>query len=341
MIWPDDEKCPAESALGPIIHARFYSMTMVLAAVTPEIAVDASPLLPQEKVTLAATWSAGALAERWHRLHGMDVSRLLASAEASEIRLYRGEQTGLGFFSPTSVAGDGAFYADLERFDWYYIPHKWEHDVAVQDLSKCGRVLEVGCAEGSFVQRLLADKTAAGIELNATAVARAKAKGLPVESVDLYDVARERGGQFDAVCAFQVLEHVPNPTRFIAALLSLVKAGGRVIVSVPNDDSFQGKDDRNVLNMPPHHLTLWKKRTMRSLESLFPMRLVRMVEEPLAAYHADYYWRVKLRPLFRRKALRPIANFLRQRVLTPSLTRCGPVRKRIAGHTLYACFEKT
>jgi ubiquinone/menaquinone biosynthesis C-methylase UbiE len=64
--------------------------------------------------------------------------------------------------------GDSKFYEQLEKFDWYYMPWKWEHEITLSYLDPKKRVLEIGCGTGSFVQKA-ADISGAyikGLELN-------------------------------------------------------------------------------------------------------------------------------------------------------------------------------
>jgi len=48
------------------------------------------------------------------------------------------------------------------------------------------------------------------------------------------DLARERPGAFDLVTCMEMLEHVPDPAASLAALATLVKPGGDVVVSTLN-----------------------------------------------------------------------------------------------------------
>jgi 2-polyprenyl-6-hydroxyphenyl methylase / 3-demethylubiquinone-9 3-methyltransferase len=48
------------------------------------------------------------------------------------------------------------------------------------------------------------------------------------------DLAAQRPGAFDLVTCMEMLEHVPDPEASVAALASLVKPGGDVVVSTLN-----------------------------------------------------------------------------------------------------------
>lgn len=74
------------------------------------------------------------------------------------------------------------------------MPRKWEHDVAVQDLSGSQRVLEVGSGRRAFVERLYKEENinAVGIELNSKAVASAKTKGTTFDKLTYTNWQKKR-----------------------------------------------------------------------------------------------------------------------------------------------------
>jgi hypothetical protein len=77
-------------------------------------------------------------------------------------------------------------------------------------------------------------------------------------------------------------------------MLQLLKPGGRLIIGVP-DNSVRaargiivGYD--SVLNMPPHHQSLWDLPSLAFLAKLFPLRLDALLVEPAtASHHSNTY----------------------------------------------------
>jgi 2-polyprenyl-3-methyl-5-hydroxy-6-metoxy-1,4-benzoquinol methylase len=194
--------------------------------------------------------------------------------------------------------------------------------------------LEIGCGFGSFLNRLSAEGIVAhGLEINQKAVEKAKSKGLQVESTNLSEYSDSQQGKYDVVCMFQVLEHVSDLKPIITQSLNLLKPNGRLIISVPNNDSFIGFDNRNCLNMPPHHTGLWNQAAFEKLDRFFKMSLLKIILEPLADYHLDWYLGVKSK---NSKYL----GLLIQKFPKLSKFLTNIFRKHIKGHSIIAIYTK-
>lgn len=96
-------------------------------------------------------------------------------------------------------------------------------------------VLEIGCGQGSFGARLAGRLDYLGVEPDpasyAVAAQRIASNGGSVLNGSYEAVAA--GLSFDAVCAFEVLEHIDDDRAALAAWVPLVRPGGHLILSVP------------------------------------------------------------------------------------------------------------
>jgi len=279
------------------------------------------------------------LIARWKATFGIDISEEVAGLR--EIALHRCEASHLDFFVPASPEGSARLYDQLGQFDWFYMPEKWEFDQGIMDLRGCDSILEVGCGPGFFLQKATEQLKASiirGTETNPTLVERAVARDLKVEQVCLEALAA-RGEVFDAVCSFQVLEHVSQPRHLLESMISLLRSGGKLVICVPNKRSFL-KYQCNLLDMPPHHMTRWSSFTLRYLEKLLPLRLVRIHFEPLAPYHTHGY--VTAYADYLRAKVPVLGGFLSEpRIYTfARMLENSRLRRRLRGQSLYAVFER-
>jgi SAM-dependent methyltransferase len=310
-----------------------------IAAMEIEMLKPTSPLTGSGDVELVRTVSTEHLSERWRSDFGIDIASEFKGHP--EVSLYECRQTKLRFFVPSDIAASGRVYGEMEKFDWYYKPHKWEHDVALTDLKGCNRILEVGCGTGAFLERIERELKVRpeGVELSSSAANAAIAKGLCVSQKDLEELLITSRGSYDAVCAFQVLEHVSDPLGFLQSTIKLLKPGGKLIIAVPNMDSFLRYATEDLPNQPPHHITHWGEAAAKSLPTLLPVRLHSVKLEPLDHDHVDWFISSHITRLPHRMRLRGISRHLMAWTLRPLLRSSSACRSKIKGHTLYFCLE--
>lgn len=259
-----------------------------------------------------------------------DVRRFFSNQETAN--LYTCNDTGLQFFSPASMAGDGPFYEDLSKEPLYYVPWKDEHVTADQYIASGDTVLEQGCATGAFLMQEIATKqiSAYGTELNAEAKATAAARGIKFSPL-------QNGA--DVTCSFQVLEHIAEPRAFIEEAIQATKPGGYVIFSAPNNDGFLKDDPFCYLNMPPHHMGLWTESVFRKLPSFFPLDFVAAHTEHLQPNHYRAHYQIYFGKYL--EPLRVIGKII-NKVLYTLIGQRLIARRAAAlpGHTIVAVFKK-
>ncbi len=100
------------------------------------------------------------------------------------------------------------------------------------------RILDFGCGWGHFL-RMAKDRgwEGYGVELDANRSGKARKKGLDVFNGPLKE-ARFSDNFFDVITAFEVLEHLTDPSETLSILWSKVKDNGIIVVSVPNYGSL-------------------------------------------------------------------------------------------------------
>jgi SAM-dependent methyltransferase len=129
-----------------------------------------------------------------------------------------------------------------------------------------GRLLDVGCGDGTIMARLRRlGWSAEGTEVDAEAAAHARTEhGLtvhlgPLETLGFPD------GAFDAVVMNHVIEHVHDPVSLLKECRRILRPGGRLIVVTPNAMSLGHrmlKADWYALEHP-RHLCLFSRITLR------------------------------------------------------------------------------
>lgn len=304
-----------------------------------------SPLTGLESCSLLKTVNVNLIIKRWQDELGVHWD---PNTQADIIEYWLDESTGLYFYIPASMAGEASLYTQLQCFPWYYMENKWEFENALKFLKALpigSRVLEIGVGHGAFLSKACREGLhISGMELNPAGAKAAREKGYTIIEKDMATLYAEDQSPWDAICSFQVLEHLPNPRLFLNQAISLLKPGGLLILSVPNAEVARKLDpERNdLLDQPPHHMTHWDEGVFRSLETFLPLKLRNVAFEPLAPYHISWFvgsWSHRLH----RQAGQLIGKAILNRLSIPvveSALNMG-LRAFVRGHTLLVCLEKT
>lgn len=251
--------------------------------------------------------------------------------------------TGYRFFYPLSLAGDGGYYSAISRGskdERYYPSWKWENRMAIREIKSGDKILEIGCGKGSFLDKCKEiGAKCFGIELNKEAVKICTNKDLNVKNINIEDYDQDENNTFDCLCAFQVLEHLPDVKSFIINAERLLKTGGKLIIGVPNNDSFIKKDPFNRENTPPHHMGLWTLKSLIKITDYFDFSLKKINFEPLQSYHYQYFYNLKIGNWLRKFGIigKILSKIFYIFIFYPFLFI---FRNFIRGHTVVAIYQK-
>jgi SAM-dependent methyltransferase len=107
---------------------------------------------------------------------------------------------------------------------------------------KGGRILDVGCATGTFLlgMKELPGWEVAGVEISPHAANIARKHQLEVFTGTLEE-AHLPSSSFDAVTLWDVLEHLHDPMEGLREIHRILKPGGILVLRVPNGSSWDAK----------------------------------------------------------------------------------------------------
>ncbi|HXF90561.1 MAG TPA: class I SAM-dependent methyltransferase [Candidatus Nitrosotenuis sp.] len=297
-----------------------------------------SPLTNSSNVALEREIDCETIIKIYKGVYKIDVARFFKGL--TKVQLFRCLDTGYRFYYPFSVGGDSEFYEALQQLSWYYMDWKWEHEIARNLIKEGDKILEIGCGHGAFLKRISNEYKikCVGLELNHSAILSGKQKGLMILNERIENHALQNPQTYDIVCVFQVVEHIADIKGFLEAAINALKSGGKLIISVPNNDSFIRYARASVLNMPPHHMGLWNRDSLAKLQDFFPLQLLEVHFEPLQPQHYSFYISVQLSRIFSRFI---IVNKIIDRLLNPFASiLLRSFSKKIIGHTVLVVYKK-
>jgi len=147
-----------------------------------------------------------------------------------------------------------------------------------------GRMLEIGAGYGLFLDAARSRGwTTSGVELSRTAAGHATgALGLDVFCGQLADAPLQHG--FDVVCAWDTVEHVPDPLAFWRSVRSLVADDGVVLFSTPYVSSVPARllGTRWWTLKPAEHIWHFTPRTHALVAARAGLALTEVVRNPLS-----------------------------------------------------------
>jgi ubiquinone/menaquinone biosynthesis C-methylase UbiE len=108
-----------------------------------------------------------------------------------------------------------------------------------------GICLEVGCGDGFWTNRLRnSSKKLYSIDLSKSRIINAKKRTKNKVNILIADARRIpfKDNFFDTVCAFEIIEHLPNYSdhyTFLKEVKRILKPGGKLLITTPNKIIFK------------------------------------------------------------------------------------------------------
>jgi SAM-dependent methyltransferase len=185
---------------------------------------------------------------------------------------------------------------DWGRLTWFYNLVMDRHDIDKDrivrryiHLGPQSEVLDVGCAVGTFLQKLrkLYGVRASGVDFKDLS-AHPGLEGVEFHCGLFYEQALARN-RFDLVTMWHFLEHDYDPVRTLLTAKEVLKPGGRIVIEVPRLDSltFRLYRERWPGLQAPQHTVLFEKRTLLKLIEKSGMELVEYL--PYGAFPPYFY----------------------------------------------------
>jgi len=148
-------------------------------------------------------------------------------------------------------------------------------------------LLDFGCGVGDFLhfaQQKGYETTGADVSSDARQFASQKL-GQKILSPD--EAFALSDGSFDIITMWHVLEHISDLKRQVAELNRLLADGGRLVIALPNYQSYDAQyyKDKWAAYDVPRHLNHFSRQALEKIFSGTPLRLVRVEALKWDAYY--------------------------------------------------------
>ncbi len=207
---PGEAEPSARDGVAPALPCRQCGGTSLanLGPLPPGDTFAGRPLEPP--------WSGGDLVRCGH-------CRLVFRAPVLEERAYEAHY---------AQAPDSVWTSDRPRGD-----RKPVLDLIARHAPTARDILDLGCYDGSLLDRIDLPVRKYGVEASRAAADVARDRGIEIVATALRELPTI-AARFDIVMAIDVMEHVLDPSAFLLEMLRLTRPGGLVLVSTGNADAW-------------------------------------------------------------------------------------------------------
>lgn len=139
----------------------------------------------------------------------------------------------------------------------------------VQKHKSSGKLLDIGCSVGSFLEQSTNDYRVRGTDINKHCVNHCNAKGIQSQ------IELPTDERFDIITMFDVLEHVPYLDIILEKIWVMLKSKGTWVVATPNfykdrlDDIDSWRHYR-----PTEHVWCFSENSMKAIAERTGLRLI-------------------------------------------------------------------
>ncbi|HEY0546078.1 MAG TPA: class I SAM-dependent methyltransferase [Pyrinomonadaceae bacterium] len=297
------------------------------------------------------TVSAETLAAAWARekCHGADANcetihqYLLADLDSHEVEFWQCQGCGLEFAQP--MRSWSARHYPVEQ---HYLG--FDHQVALSDLALMSRVrvLDIGCADGQFLERGTAlGHEMIGVDFAAEDVEAAQGRGLNAYVADVNEIGRMFADQpkFEVITLFQIIEHLNEPDAIFSQLNEIAAVDGRLIVGCPSNLRYtrffkhqQRIQRSDFWDYPPQHTLRWTPKALEIFLQRHGWQTESVLYEPCTIFSAAAHLAGLDRPAARKQGrFRHRLNVLKWMLKVAGLK----LFKRTTGVSLLVCARRS
>lgn len=252
-----------------------------------------------------------------HRLDTGDV-RMTTDVYAPFGRIVQCNRCGLVYIDPRlpddTVTGAYSRLEDLDYMDQQDCRSMNAHLSLLTIKSFCpgGRLLDIGCSTGFFLNAARIDFNVLGVEPSEWASGFAKEKlNLDIKTGTLDDLPQDMP-PFDVVTLIDVLEHVTDPSSLMRKVADRVRPGGLLYLVTPDISSFSARLlGRYWWGFRPAHLYYFSPATLLKLLDQAGFQIVDMRSYGRIFTYGYWLSRIKFYPSFFFSTLRTLIRKLK------------------------------
>lgn len=132
-----------------------------------------------------------------------------------------------------------------------------------------GKLLDIGCSVGSFLERATDNYQVQGTDINKHCVNHCNIMGIQSQ------IELPANNRFDIITMFDVLEHVPYLDIVLETIWIMLKPGGTLVVGTPNfrKDRLEDIDSWRHYR-PTEHVWCFSENSMKAIAERMELRLI-------------------------------------------------------------------